>query len=255
MAFVGRLWRYPVKSMLGEDVRALPLHPAGVVGDRAYGFLDAQTGKLVSAKRAKRFGALLHCRARFLSEPTEDCPAAPIEVTFPDGNSSRDDDAELTRRASELVGRQVRLVATAPDGLGHAAPGAMLDLAGLHILAASTLHTLASEHPSGEWDPQRMRPNILVAGDAPVDEAQWLGCDLHIGTEAVARIAGPTPRCVMTTLAQPGLGRDPGILRAIAAVGAKPAGVVGEFACAGLYADVVRPGTVRIGDSVHFEYH
>ena len=220
---------------------------AGVVGDRAYGFVDAQTGKRVSAKRARRFGALLNCRARFLSAPTEDCPSPPIEVTFADGSSVRDDDAKLTRRVSQLLGREVRLVTTAPDGVGFAAPGVMLDLAGLHVLAGSTLRALAAQYPAGNWDPRRLRPNILVAGDEPADDDQWRGCDLHIGAEAVVRIVGPTPRCVMTTLAQPGLPRDLGILRTIAAVN-------GELACAGWYADVVRPGIVSTGDPIGFEY-
>lgn len=206
------LWRYPVKSMLGEQVHELQLGRAGVVGDRAYGFVDSQTGKRVSAKRARRSGALLDCHARFLSTPTQDCPSSPIEVVFADGSSVRDDDAKLTRRVSQLLGREVCLIRTAPDGVGFAAPGALLDLAGLHILAGSTLRALAARYPAGDWDPRRMRPNILVAGDGP-DDDRWLGCDLHIGAEAVVRIVSPTPRCVMTTLAQPGLPRDPGIFR------------------------------------------
>lgn len=243
---VGRLWRYPVKSMLGEEVAELQLRPSGVVGDRAYGFVDAQTGKLVSAKRAKSFGALLNCRARFLSAATEDRPSPPIEVTFPDGSSVRDDDAELARRACELLGREVRLVATASEGAGLTAPGAMLDLAGLHILAVSTLRTLAAEYPAGDWDPRRMRPNILIVGDEPAGEDEWLRGYLHIGAEVVARVICATRRCVMTTLAQPGLAHDPGILRTIAAVS-------GELPCAGWYADVVRPGVIRTGDPIRLE--
>ena len=245
--FVHKLWRYPVKSMLGEQVHELKLGRAGVVGDRAYGFVDAQTGKRISAKRGRRFGALLNCQARFLSAPTEDCPSSPVEVAFGDGSSVRDDDAKLTRRVSQLLGREVRLIKTAPDGVGFAAPGAMLDLAGLHIIADSTLRALAAQYPAGDWDPRRLRPNILVAGDEPADDDQWLGCDLHIGADAVVRIIGPTRRCVMTILAQPGLPRDPGVLRTIAAV-------KGELACAGWYADVVRPGVVCTSDPVDFEY-
>ena len=68
---VGKLWQYPVKSMQGEEVDEILLGTGGVAGDRAYGFVDVETGKLASAKRPKRFGALLDCRARFLSPPTE----------------------------------------------------------------------------------------------------------------------------------------------------------------------------------------
>jgi uncharacterized protein YcbX len=116
-ATVGRLWHYPVKSMQGEEVGEVLLGPGGVVGDRAYGFVDVETGRLASAKRPKRFGALLDCRARFLAPPSADAPTSPIEVTFPDGTVVTDDDSELTRRTAELLGREVRLISTAPDGL------------------------------------------------------------------------------------------------------------------------------------------
>ena len=56
---VGRLWQYPVKSMQGEEVEQILLGPGGVAGDRAYGFVDVETGRLASAKRPRRFGALL----------------------------------------------------------------------------------------------------------------------------------------------------------------------------------------------------
>jgi uncharacterized protein YcbX len=281
--------------MQGEEVDEVLLGPGGIVGDRAYAFVDVETGRLASAKRPKRFGALLDCHARFLSPPSADAPAPPIDVTMPDGTVVRgdsDDGAELARRVTELLGREVRLISTAPDGLAFdelwpqieglgpdalvdalevepadsqgnrvmqvpvamAAPGTMLDLAALHILSASTLNRLKAEYPAGEWDPRRMRPNMLIdAGDEPADEDEWLGCDLHLGAEAIIHVVGPTPRCVMTTLAQPGLPKDPGVLKTIAGVGRKQIGGLGQFACAGSYAEVVSSGVVRRGDPVRIE--
>jgi uncharacterized protein len=289
---IDRLWHYPVKSMQGEEVDEISLHPGGVAGDRAYGFVDVETGRLASAKRPKRFGALLDCRARFVAPPAADAPPPPVEVTFPDGAVVTGNDAELTRRVSELLGREVRLISTVPDGLAldellpemeelpsnrlvdaldtgpadaagdrylpipvaMAAPGTMLDFAALHILSAETLHRLAAAHPEGEWNPRRMRPNMVIdAGDEPADEDEWMGCDLHIGAEAIIHVVGPTPRCVMTTLAQPGLSRDPKVLRTIAQLGTKPMGQLGQFACAGSYAEVVTPGVVRRGDAIRIE--
>jgi uncharacterized protein len=288
---VGRLWHYPVKSMQGEEVSEIVLGSAGVVGDRAYGFLDVETQKVVSAKRPKRYGALLQCRARFLTPPHAGEATPPIEVTFPDGTVVRDDPAGLTRQVTALLGREVQLITTAPEGaaaeeiwpdieglgpdelvaamttrapdeqgdrvvefiVGMAAPGTLLDMAALHVLTTGTLRTLAAEHPDGDWNPRRMRPNILIDGEEPADEDEWLGCDLHIGTEAVIHIVGPVPRCVMTTLAQGDLPRDPLVLKTIARVGLKQAGPLGQFACAGSYAEVVRPGVVRVGDPVRVE--
>ncbi len=293
-ALVGRLWQYPVKSMQGEEVEQILLGPGGVAGDRAYGFVDVESGKLASAKRPKRFGALLDCRARFLTPPGADGVPPPVEVTFPDGTVVRadsDDAAELTRRTTELLGREVRLITTAPEGLAFdelvpqieelgdnalaamqveppdgkgdrfmqlpvalAAPGTMLDLAALHVLATSTLRRLAAEHPDGVWDPRRMRPNMLIDdGDGPGDEGDWLGCDVHIGEQAVVHVVRPTPRCVMTTLAAPGLPKDPEILKTVARIGLQEIGQLGQFACAGSYAEVVTPGAVRQGDPIRFE--
>ena len=292
---VGRLWRYPVKSMQGEEVDHVLLGSGGAVGDRAYGFVDVETGRLASAKRPDRFGALLDCHARFVTSPAAEGPLPAIEVAFPDGSVVRadsNDGFELTRRASELFGREVRLISTPPDGAAFdqlwpdieglapdafvdalesepgdspgdrmvlmpaamAAQGTMLDLASLHVLGTGTLSRLESEYPSGEWDPRRLRPNMLIEnGDEPSDEDGWLGCDLHIGAEVVIHVVGPTPRCVMTTLAQPGLRRDSAVLKAIASVGSKRLGSVGKFACAGSYAEVVTPGVVRRGDQIRFE--
>lgn len=288
---VGRLWRYPVKSMQGEEVDEIVLGPGGVIADRGYGFFDVETGRLVSAKHPKRFGALLGCTARYLVDPAPGEPTPPIEVTFPDGSVVRGDDAELVSRVSALLNREVRLITTVAEGLafdeldpgvdgvmpdefaaalsadadaaehlmqipvGMAAPGTMLDLAALHILATSTLNGLAAEYPGGAWDPRRMRPNMVIeAGtDTPDDEDEWFGCDLHLGDDAVIHVVGPTPRCVMTTVAQPGLPRDLGVLKAIAGIGRRQIGTLGQFACAGSYAEVVTSGAVRRGDAVTVE--
>ncbi len=217
-AYVGRLWHYPVKSMMGEEVGEVLIGPGGVVSDRAYGFLDVETGKVVSAKRPKRYGALMECRARFLSPPRPDAPAPSIEVTFPDGAVVRDDLSELARRVSALVGREVRLLTSAPEGasaelaslgiedvgaagairsqfrdeegervrdfnVGMAAPGTLLDIGALHIVGSGTLGGLAAEYPAGDWDPRRLRPNILIDDGGELgEEDDWLGCNLHIGT-------------------------------------------------------------------------
>ncbi len=290
---VGRLWQYPVKSMQGSEVDEILIGPGGVAGDRAYGFVDVETGRLASAKRPRRFGRLLDCHARFLASPCGDGDSPPIEVTLPDGTVVRtdeDDGVELTRRVAELLGRDVQLISTAPegialdelipkiDGLGQnaleamktepdsdgdsfipipaamAAPGTLLDLAALHVMATSTLARMNDVHSEGDWDARRMRPNILIDDDAdPGDENDWLGCDLHIGEQVVVHIVGPTPRCVMTTLAQPGLPKDADILKTVARVNMMDMGALGQFPCAGSYAEVASSGVVRRGDPVRFE--
>ncbi|HEX4110732.1 MAG TPA: MOSC domain-containing protein [Solirubrobacteraceae bacterium] len=290
---VGELWHHPVKSMQGERVDEVVLGPGGLVGDRAYGFLDLETERLVSAKHPKRYGAMLECRATFVHPPRVEEPTPPVRVTFPDGTTIDGDEEAIARCVSELLGREVRMVTSVPPGVpyeevwpelegfgpdefygmlqlspgqkdeageriigiptGMAAPGTLVDFGAMHVLTSSTLDALAREHPAGDWDVRRFRPNILFAAEARGGgcvEDEWIGRDLQIGKQAQVHIVAPTPRCVMTTLPQGELGRDPGILRTVARANRRSLGPLGQFACAGAYAEVVTPGVVRTGDPV-----
>jgi hypothetical protein len=294
---VGQLWHYPVKSMQGEPTDEIILGPAGVIGDRAYGFVDIEAGRLVSAKHPKRYGPILECRAVFTTAPVLDGDLPPVRVTFPDGVTVDGDHDEITARVGKLLGCEVRLATVEVDGdvlveevwpdlegfgpvdfyrmlqigteaddpagermIGFppamAAPGTLNDLAAMHVLATSTLATLAAEHPGGRWDARRFRPNILFddgneAGDNGEDG--WIGQDLRIGAEARITVLAATPRCIMTTLGQADLSRDPEVLRTMARANRRPLGPFGLFAAAGAYAEVVTPGTVRVGDPVAVE--
>src|SRR5215212_6605503 len=76
---VGRireLWRFPVKSMRGEEVDAAEIGSDGVVGDRAYAVRDRETGKIASAKHPKVWPNMLGCRAS-LTEPPKGSGAIP----------------------------------------------------------------------------------------------------------------------------------------------------------------------------------
>lgn len=239
---IDRLWRYPVKSVGGEEVTELQMGPTGVVGDRAYGFVDVADGRLVSAKRARRYGRLLECRARWGS-------SASIEVTFPDGRAEHGVEA-VSRRASEVLGREVRLVASTDEAVREfralAAPSTFADLAPVHVVTTGMLDRLAAAYPGGVWDARRLRPNILLDG-AGMTIDDLLGCDL-VGADAVLHAAMPTGRCVMTTLAQGSLPHDAQILRAVASVDRREVPKLGDKPCAGVYADVAQAGVVRVGD-------
>jgi uncharacterized protein YcbX len=294
---VGQLWHYPVKSMQGEPTTEVTLGATGVVGDRAYGFVDVEAGRLVSAKHPKRYGPILGCRAAFTEPPQPDAELPPVRVTFPDGVTVDGDHDEIAARLGKLLGREVRMTTAAtaagafveevwPDleGFGPVdfyrmlqigteaddpagermigfpaatgAPGSLNDLAAMHVLASSTLATLAAAHPGGQWDARRFRPNILFDDGSEAGangEDGWVGRDLLIGDGPRINIVAATPRCIMTTLGQADLSRDPEVLRTMARANRRPLGPFGLFAAAGAYAEVVAPGTVRVGDSVTVE--
>lgn len=89
-------------------------------------------------------------------------------------------------------------------------------------------------------DVRRLRPNILVGGVDGLDERDWPGAELHIG-DAIVRLDSLRGRCHMTTVDPDTLQIDPGVLRDI----------VRRFGNQlALNADVIRAGTVKIGDPV-----
>ena len=136
---------------------------------------------------------------------------------------------------------------------GAAPPGSFFDYACVHLIATSTINHLEQAYPQGRFDVRRFRPNIVIqsAGE-PYIENSWAGRTLGIGDEVVLRVTIPCPRCVNTTLPQGDLPHDPGILRTIAQHNRRDLGVFGKLPCAGVYADVVKPGKIRQGDAVRF---
>lgn len=287
MTAVGRiasLHRYPVKSMGGERLETCAVTEAGLIGDRGYALVDAETGKMVSAKRPQLWPDLLEFGASFVAEPTAGGPLPPAAVTFPDGSSTRTDDPDAERRITDHFRRKVALATSVPpgalveelwledkgpnvygdqhpedDGLVTdfpasfvAPPGTHFDFSAMHLLTTSTLDALRRAHPSAGIDERRFRPNLVVEtdGDGFV-ENDWKGV-LEAGDVRIELLI-PTPRCVMTTLAQGDLERDPGVLRAMAQHNMIRAGGLGELPCAGIYGSVAAGGTLRVGDEVAIE--
>src|SRR5207247_2344947 len=108
----------------------------------------------------------------------------------------------------------------------------------------ATLDRLRELYPKGRFEVRRFRPNIVLepaSGEKSFVESAWIGHALCIGAEVRLTISGPCPRCVMTTLPQGDLPKDPGILRTAAQHNQVNVGV---------YANVARGGPIRRGDPV-----
>jgi uncharacterized protein YcbX len=281
------LWRFPVKSMLGEKIEAADVTGRGLAGDRAYALVDTETGKVMSGKSPRLGPTLLGCRAAFLESPGAGDTQPPVRITFPDGTSVTSDAPDVDPTLSGWLGRQVKLERTAPDdftidqyhpdiedlgpeghrntvtesklgsaffaeaGLPSAVPvGAFFDLFPVSVLTSSTLDRLNGLRPESRFDERRFRMNVIVGTpETGFVENEWIGHSLQIGVGARLGVAIPDPRCVMTTLPQSDLPKDTEILRTLARHNRLDiAG--GMYPCAGVYAVVQAEGTIREGDAV-----
>ena len=275
---VRELWRYPVKSMAGEPLERSTLGPLGIPGDRGWAVRDEAAGEI---RGAKKLPPLLRCIARYREEPTDDrIPPADIVLPDGDKTATDDPEIDrrlstlLGRRVTlhprrppddrahyrrglpdhedmdtelrSIFGRLADeplpdLSVLPPELFEYTSPlGTYFDLAPIHLLTTASLAALG---PSDPFDRRRFRPNVLVETEAGIEglvEAGWSGRTIRVGE---ARLHGelPTMRCVMVTLSQPDLPKEPAVLRAIVREAGQNLG---------LYASVTDGGSVAIGDPV-----
>ncbi|TML89146.1 MAG: MOSC domain-containing protein [Actinobacteria bacterium] len=265
---VAMLWRYPVKSMMGEELNAAAVTERGLIGDRRFAVVDAATGKVAGAKNPRKWGNFFDFRASYLEPPRIGSTLPGVRVTLPDGTIATSEQPDLSRVLSRAFGREVALAQTGQNGESSTAtaeeywpdlegldfrdtvtdfdlpPGTFFDLALVHLLTTATIDRLRTLYPAGRFEARRFRPNIVVS-TGPDDEGfvenEWIGHTIAIGDEVRLRVTGGCPRCVMTTLQQGDLPKDTGILRAAAQHNQTNVGV---------YADVIATGTVRRGDPI-----
>ena len=274
------LWRYPVKSMMGEELNAAEVGERGMLGDRAYALVDSSDGRVASAKNPRKWPHMFEFRAAFVDPPRLGAEMPPVRITLPDGTAITSDHPGVHESLSRALEREVKLEAAergqrevvessfpnpwAPraeeywpdmEGLEHRdtvtdfdlPEGTFFDCAVVHVLTTATLDRLRELYPQGRFEVRRFRPNVVVDTSNGVTgfvEDAWIGRTVHIGEEVRLGITGPCPRCVMTTLAQGDLPKDSGILRTAARHNDVNVGV---------YASVMRGGHVRRGDAIRLE--
>src|SRR5439155_16269141 len=111
---VAELWRFPVKSMKGEQIKDVQITATGLIGDRGYALIEADTGKFVSAKSVKLFPDLLGCRSAFVEPPQPGRELPPVRIELPDGSSVNSDSKDVARSLSAYFRRDVTLARAAP---------------------------------------------------------------------------------------------------------------------------------------------
>jgi uncharacterized protein YcbX len=266
---VAALRRYPVKSMLGEEVAASDVTRAGLAGDRRLAVVSERTGKIASAKYPRLWRDLLTLSASAAGDA--------IRITLPDGKAIWSTDADADAALSAVLGQPVRLAATPPPGasLDRAVPEAVLrdgvdaqvpatitempagtffDFAPVHLLTTSTLDRIAALSARGAAEAERYRPNIIIRTEPDgFTENGWLHRELRIGDHLVLRVIALTARCAIPTLSHGPLPRDTDALRVPARHNrVAPMASRDPEPCAGAYAEVLTSGRIRPGDPVRF---
>ena len=277
---VAKLWRYPVKSMGGEDLSSASLTWRGIPGDRGWAPHDETRGGISGAKRLPM---LRNCSARYLSEPVAGAASPPAEIRFPDGATAVSDSPEAARALAALCGRPVVLHGLGPAGTDTAPritfqsesperqqelmgllpdepmpdfsefpperllvlrQGNFFDALPLHLLTRTTLRTLARIAPESDWQERRFRANLIIETDDAdgYPELSWLKRRVRVGG-AVIEVAAGCPRCVLVTQPVDELPTDHRIMRTL---------VRETKHIVGVYASVVEEGEVRMGDVVEW---
>jgi uncharacterized protein YcbX len=252
MATVERISITPVKGLglLHPDVVFLD---AGGVGENRRFYLVDDRGRLFNGGR---HGPLVQVR------PAYDVDSDRLRLEFPDGaivegpveldrpvTTNFWDERRVTGRVvagpfaealSQYAGRRLRLVKTDEPGAGY-------DIHPATLVSQASVDELGRRAGrDGDPDARRFRMLFTLAGCEPHEEDTWIGRTLTLG-EAVLRIPGPVPRCVVTTQ-DPETGiRDLDTLRVVRGYRGLRDGRKIDF---GIYGDVVEPGRVRLGDSV-----
>ena len=254
--------RYPVKSMLGEDLERAHIGPLGVFGDRAFAILDGEDGKVASAKNPRKWPQMFSFKARYIEDAGPDANGV-VEIEYGSSQTVTNIDEDVDTKLSEMFGRPVHLAAQPPmrpqfecvpepeagqpdTGVRTVdmPEGTFFDSCVVHLLTTSTLRRLERLYPEGRFDVRRFRPNLVIQTGDELDgfvENEWIGRTISVGNQVKLKVNEPCRRCIMATLPQGDLPRDVGILRTA---------VQNNSSSIGVRVAVVQGGTVQKGDVV-----
>ena len=257
MGLIGKvesLWRYPVKSMRGEELDEMFAGYAGVYGDRVFAFTSSLSPKGFPFFTGRDQRQMIRYRARFrnpekaarpinLAE-AESSGANPIsanaselmiEVETPDGKTIAIDDPALVDNLRANIDGKHELKLLRSDK-------AMTDCRPLSIFALQSAKKLGEETGTNV-DKRRFRANVYVdlTNAAGFAEDQFVGKTLRIGSKVVVSVLERDPRCMMITLDPDTAEKTPAILKQVAQA---------HEGMAGVYGAVLMEGMIRKGDSV-----
>jgi uncharacterized protein YcbX len=281
---VKEIWRYPVKSMAGERLQRANVGALGIYGDRGWAIRDEKAGEIRNARKLPALlhctavylrepsgcdvppaqitmpdGTTFRSDCAEASEKLSQMLGRPVTIWPVQPPSERDllrrakpDNPDMKAEMREVFGRLESeplpdFSTLPPQILKFTSPfGTFFDAFPFHLLTTASLSALAGHNPTADFDSRRFRPNLLVETERGLDglvEAEWSGRTLRIGATRI-KLEMPTVRCVIPTLDQPGMKKDPSVLRTIVRDAAQNLGA---------YATITAGGTIALGDQVALE--
>ena len=272
-ASILNIYRYPVKSMMGETLSEADIGEAGIPGDRGWAVRDEKRGGIRGGKKIPQLMTLT----------AQSGPTAPL-ITSPDGDSASASTEGINEWLSDKLNHPVTLWPLLPaDQLDHyrrgapdtedfeqelravfgrlpeeplpdltgfeellefeSPPGTYFDAFPISIMSQQSLASMNQLEGESRFDVRRFRPNLLVDipdTDHPFPEQAWVGKTMSIGS-VMLKIDATCPRCAMTTHGFDDLPQDPQIMRKL---------VANSEGNLGIYASVVQAGKLAAGDSV-----
>jgi MOSC domain-containing protein len=257
MSIIGKvesLWRYPVKSMRGEELDGLFASFSGIYGDRLFAFTSSASPKGFPYFTAREQNRLLQYRPRFrypdkAARPTNlteadgmganpvwaDPSELMVDVETPDGKKFPIDDPALMDMLRADVDQKHQLTLRRSER-------ALTDCRPVSIFSLQSARQLADETGT-PIDKRRFRANVYVdlTSAQGFGENAFVGRSLRIGPKAVVTILERDPRCVMITLDPDTSERTPAVLKKVAQA---------HEGMAGVYGAVIVEGMLHKGDSV-----
>lgn len=252
---VSTIARYPVKSMAGEEIASAFLGFAGILGDRAYAFVQVGGRKGFPWFTIRDLETLVLYKARFRHPemaqepidaqvsmtlgpgvaslyPGED--AFDVEVETPEGEYIALRDPKLKEHLESETGKQLTL-RYSERSLGDCRP--------VSIFSNNSLVALEDEIGI-PLDRHRFRANFYVEWHdvAPYYENGLVGRTLKIGERAQIRVTERDPRCKIITIDPETADENPKILRHISST---------HGGTAGVYGAVLAEGIIRAGDPIY----
>jgi uncharacterized protein YcbX len=281
---VKEIWRYPVKSMAGERMKSAKVSARGIYGDRGWAIRDEKAGEIRNARKlpmllhctavytrepnaddAPPAQITLPDGTTFRSDSTEANarlsellgrsvsiwpiqPPSERELLKRGAPDNPDMRAEMREVFGRLENEPLPDFSTLPRQiLEFTSPfGTFFDAFPFNVLTTASLNTLSAHNPAADFDTRRFRPNVLIETKSGIEglaEAEWSGRTLRIGATRI-KVEMPTVRCVIPTLDQPGVKKDPSVLRTIVRDAAQNLGA---------YATIASGGTIALGDEVTLE--